>query len=816
MISKLVLVSVILLSLVACGGGGSDGGGSSGGNPPNNPIGSVSDSDSAANSVSESAAVGTAVGVILSAVDLDSSDTVAYSLADDAGGLFAVDASTGIVTVASQLDFERAARHVIRGRARSSDGTQSQADFIIDLIDDTQEIVLRTSFPVTDPAAVVHFAGSEIDVSGTISGPPGDTFEVAIEVGTSVVPAVVDVDGRWRAQNVPFNPAGAGLVSLNIVASSQTGRSAATTISISSSGTSSTSVVFSSPQAIAIDPSRGRAIVVDTALATLTAIDLATGRHDILSAPDRGTGPGISLYGRVAVNSAANTAYVWSGGQFISVDLTTGNRTVLSNSSTGTGPLPQGGFGDMAIDSSANRLIVTGLDEMIAIDLATGNRTLVSGNGRGSGPGFGTPGGVAVLSNNQALVTDFDTSVISVDLANGNRTVISSGTVGTGPSLEGSMYLIADEPNNRALVVGPEIDADLIAVSLLNGSRTEVSGNRGTGAHLADPKGIVFDPQSNRVLIVDEIAERVTAIDLGTGDRSILAGNNVGGGVTPFQMSKIDLDFDGGRILSGARNDPFVYSIDLRSGHTSILFNVEDGNGPRAASVTDSVLDLPNNRLLAVSGVGLFGVDLASGDRTLLADADLNNAHSLKSIQDMTLDSAANRVLAVETSDSSDPTVLDIDLSTGLRAPLSGAGLGNGPALAQPRGVILDRTRNRVIVADMATAGVLAVDLTTADRSFISDPVNIFSATAVAIDDASRRLFALNRNFDRTELVEIDELTGARTEISGPDVGDGMAFDRFSDLALDMANNRAFIVNNIGTEILIVDLVSGDRVLFAK
>jgi hypothetical protein len=120
------------------------------------------------------------------------------------------------------------------------------------------------------------------------------------------------------------------------------------------------------------------------------------------------------------------------------------------------------------------------------------------------------------------------------------------------------------------------------------------------------------------------------------------------------------------------------------------------------------------------------------------------------------------------------------------------------------------------MVADMAAAGVLAVDLTTADRSFISDPANIFSSSAVAFDEASRRVFALSQNFDRTELVEIDELSGARTEISGPDAGGGMEFGSFTDLTLDMANNRAFIVHNNGTEILIVDLVSGDRVLFAK
>jgi hypothetical protein len=82
----------VALAISACGGG------SGVGNPSNDPIRSISDSDNSVNSVSESAAVGTAVGVTLSAVDVNSGDTVSY-LPNGAGGLFAVGASTGIVTV---------------------------------------------------------------------------------------------------------------------------------------------------------------------------------------------------------------------------------------------------------------------------------------------------------------------------------------------------------------------------------------------------------------------------------------------------------------------------------------------------------------------------------------------------------------------------------------------------------------------------------------------------------------------------------------------------------------------------------------------
>ncbi|MCH9052989.1 MAG: hypothetical protein IIA72_18320, partial [Proteobacteria bacterium] len=57
--------------------------------PPNNAVGAVSDSDGAANSVAESAANGTVVGITALATDADGTDTVSYSLSNDAGGRFA-------------------------------------------------------------------------------------------------------------------------------------------------------------------------------------------------------------------------------------------------------------------------------------------------------------------------------------------------------------------------------------------------------------------------------------------------------------------------------------------------------------------------------------------------------------------------------------------------------------------------------------------------------------------------------------------------------------------------------------------------------
>ncbi|HPA88995.1 MAG TPA: cadherin domain-containing protein [Quisquiliibacterium sp.] len=100
-------------------------------------VGPISDTDGADDRVSESAAIGTAVGIAALAVDPDVVDTVSYSLDDDAGGRFAIDAA-GVVRVAGALDRESAASHDVVVRATSTDGSFSTATFTI-AIDDVDE-----------------------------------------------------------------------------------------------------------------------------------------------------------------------------------------------------------------------------------------------------------------------------------------------------------------------------------------------------------------------------------------------------------------------------------------------------------------------------------------------------------------------------------------------------------------------------------------------------------------------------------------------------------------------------------------------------
>ena len=95
-------------------------------------VGPVIDTDLVPNTVAEDAELGTLIGITALASDGDvTNNVVTYSLDDSAGGRFAIDAHTGLITVAGALDFETAASHTITIRATSTDGSYAIETFTI-------------------------------------------------------------------------------------------------------------------------------------------------------------------------------------------------------------------------------------------------------------------------------------------------------------------------------------------------------------------------------------------------------------------------------------------------------------------------------------------------------------------------------------------------------------------------------------------------------------------------------------------------------------------------------------------------------------
>ena len=145
-------------------------------------ISAVTDSDAGANTINESASVGDSVGVTGFATDADAGDSVTYSLTSNPNNAFAIDATTGEVTVADPngLDFESAQTMQIEVTATSTDGSSSNATFDIGITDDNSEFSISA---VTDSDA----GANTINESASVGDSVGVTgFATDADAGDSV------------------------------------------------------------------------------------------------------------------------------------------------------------------------------------------------------------------------------------------------------------------------------------------------------------------------------------------------------------------------------------------------------------------------------------------------------------------------------------------------------------------------------------------------------------------------------------------------------------------------------------------------------
>ena len=139
------------------------------------------DSDSDANEIAESVANGTEAQITVSASDADGSNNgIAYDITSQScAGAFAVDASTGVVTVAdtTAVDFETASTCTLTARATSDDGSTASATFTV-TITDTNEIPVQAPTDSDDASNEVSEAASQGDSVGiTAAATDGDTSD---------------------------------------------------------------------------------------------------------------------------------------------------------------------------------------------------------------------------------------------------------------------------------------------------------------------------------------------------------------------------------------------------------------------------------------------------------------------------------------------------------------------------------------------------------------------------------------------------------------------------------------------------------------
>ncbi len=135
----------------------------------------ILDLDANPNQVVENSPINSVIGVTAFSSDRDATDTLTYTLDDDAGGRFAIDANSGILTVAGSLDFESNTSQTIIVRAASTDGSSQTRVFTIMVLDENdvppviapgQNFLISENSP--NGTLVGNVMASDVDTVGTL------------------------------------------------------------------------------------------------------------------------------------------------------------------------------------------------------------------------------------------------------------------------------------------------------------------------------------------------------------------------------------------------------------------------------------------------------------------------------------------------------------------------------------------------------------------------------------------------------------------------------------------------------------------------
>jgi len=481
---------------------------------------------------------------------------------------------------------------------------------------------------------------------------------------------------------------------------------------------------FSNSFSIALDGNR--ALVVERGFpAAVLAVDLTTGDRSILSDNSHGAGEDLGALLAIVVdgNRALVTSDIDSGGQLsfalIAVDLTSGDRTFVSKTGVGDGLAPSCPEG-MALDGGRALVVDRCRRALMAVDFASGDRSILSDENNGLGPLFNQPRGI-VLDGGRALVADESYSgILAVDLASGDRVIFSDAATGTGPALSRPSALSLD--GDRALV--GNAFGGVLALDLASGERSFVSPpmlvGAGVGFQFPEEVAVV----DGRALVV--AGSRIYEVDLASGDRTILTDASfstpVGTGPALGSLDGIVVNGERALVTANGFHVAGVYAVDLSSGDRTIVSDLSTGTGPVFLHVSGIALDGGRAFVTAdaIGGAGVFAVDLSSGNRTVVSDASTGTGPQMSAASGLVLD--GQRALVVGfVAPCLSSGILAVDLSNGDRTLVSDCTTGSGPEFSDPSSLVLDG--GRVLLSGRGPLGsaLFAVDLASGERTILSD-----------------------------------------------------------------------------------------------
>ena len=607
---------------------------------------------------------------------------------------------------------------------------------------------------------------------------------------------------------------------------------------------------------------QGIRIVAVLALATFGINFHLTTAHS--AAADIGVGPAFNNPRGIAEDPDGNLIVAdFGNGNIYRVDPITGDRVLVSdNADTSQGPSLAQPAGIVVLADGRIFVSDLGLSAVYEIDAAVGTRTLLAGQDGSILAPFGLATGVvngktmlvvADTGNTAAgevvgpVLVDPDTGAVSqVPVRPGNTVLFNdpraiavlSGRRGNDEADDGDDEDHHDRKGNRhgnrhgkkghekrnkhkdsdrdgrrgpgVIMVANFGIGEIIAVNPVSGVRKIISQNPGgvssgvgNGPAFGSITDMALSEDGDSLIVVDLGNDAIVEVDLKSGDRTIIstsAGAAVGTGEDFRSPHGIEVVEDGLMITD--------------FGFPGILFVNEDGNRsplsitPVQGFVGIRAIDvLASGDVLAADfgGGAIFTVDPVTGARTLISSGPPFNG-PVAAIE------LSVGTLAVAQFQNP-PGMFFVDSATGERSVLTGFGIGTGPEVAA-RGFILDpNDPNRILATSFNEDAVIAVDVTTGDRTFVSKAGVIGGGPAlnnplgIAVDPADGTIYVSDIGAGAIFRIAAD---GSRTILSdNAGVGGGPAFSR--PFGLSFIDGSIFVADRSG--LIEVDVTTGNRTM---
>lgn len=232
-----------------------------------------------------------------------------------------------------------------------------------------------------------------------------------------------------------------------------------------------------------------------------------------------------------------------------------------------------------------------------------------------------TVNGIAASSSDQfsnwqaeiPLIEGMNTVTVATQDILGNRnSEAASVTIERGFLFDKAENIVLD-PERRNAILVDETARALMKIDAETRMRMEFSGpNTGAGPQWEMPVQLLLDDERDQALVFDSGLNALVSVDLANGDRSIIASDDIGNGVSLAGASLFTLDPGLERIYAITATQ--LLSIDLTDGDRQAV----SLSGSSIAEPRSGRVDKPNNRLLVSAPSNIFSIDLASGRTTTL------------------------------------------------------------------------------------------------------------------------------------------------------------------------------------------------------